>query len=413
MYTYVTSYAKAKKAGSRWTEVNIKNMQLNDIFANYSKVYAVLNNTFFTGSIGFDLETIKDTYYHSTLTFAQFLMWLENKALPHMNKIPSLQTRLVKYADAFHAGYAIKAIHKTASPESPLPRSEKAYLHLTKADVDYDLFYNNCMVTVNGYIHLTDADTNGVYVVDGNKSAVHANQNQMGIYSFREVGTIENIPITESMISRQLDNIPLSNKIYIKLPEKIGTKLPILVLGGYMHIFDPNTFYMVDEQTLCINFMNYRFLDRYYESKEYIDLTSLPLDKYKRNESQLDLENFFSDEVIKAYLTLSQSFIVLLDASDVFAEHVAVDNTPMPGMMITTLKPELPLIGGHGRLLDYWYTYEDRQYSIACVDDLVNTRVYNTTNWYNLQSVADSRIPTDRVKKSNAHFLRIGVDIEA
>lgn len=413
MYTYVTAYAKEKKAGSRWKEVDIKNLQLQEIFDTYRKIYCVLQNTFFQDPIGFDLESIKDTHYHSTFTLNQFLIWLENTALPHMNKIPSLDTRILKYADAFHAGYKIEAIHQTASLASPLPRSEKTYLRLTKDEVDYKEFYEHCLVSINGYLHLTDYDINGVYVVDGNKSAVYANHNQMGIYSFLEVGKLQHIRITEDMISRQLENIPLKNKIYIKLPEKIGTKLPILVLGGYMHIFDSNMFYMVDEETLCINFSNYRWLDRYYESLKYLDFSSLPIDHYARNESQLDLVNFFSDDVIKSYLTMTQSFITLLDAEDVFAEHVAVDNTPMPGMLITTLKPNLPLIGGHGHFLDYWYTYEDRQYSLTCTDDLIDTRVYDTTEWKNLPSVSDGRIPTQRTKKGPSHFLRVGVDIEA
>lgn len=413
MYTYVTAFVKAKKAGSRWTEVNIRDMQLVDIFTKYDKIYSVLSNTFLPDRVGFDLETIKSTNYHSTLTFAQFLMWLENKTLPHMNKIPKINTRLVKYADAFHAGYKIKAVHKTASPDSDLPRSEKQYLFLTKDKVDYELFYKSCLVTINGYVHLTDYDTNGVYVVDGNHSAVLANQNQMGLYSFREIGSLEHIQIKPEMISRQLPDIPLHNKIYIKLPEKIGTKLPILVLGGYMHIYDSDMFYMVDEQTLCINFMNYRWLDRYYESLKWIDLSSLPIDKYQRNDMQLDLENFYSDEVIKAYLTLSQSFVTLLDSQDVFVERVAVDPTHMPGMSVTTLKPQLPMVGGYGRLIDYWYTYEDRQYSLTSVDDLIDTRVYNTTNWPIIPSVADSRIPTDRVRKGPVSLLRIGVDIDA
>lgn len=413
MYIYKTSFAKAKKAGSRWKEVNISGMSLNDIFANYSEIYAVLRNNFFPNDIGFNLNEIKDGYYHSTLTFNQFLLSLGNTALPHMNKIPELVTQQMKYADAFHAGYKIEAIHETASVLSPLPRSEKAYLRLTKSGVDYREFYEHCLVSVNGFIHMTDFDTGGVYVVDGNKSAVHANMNNMGLYSFLELGKLTHVPIKENMIHRQLENIPLSNKIYIKLPEKIGTKVPMLVLGGYFHIFEPNIFYMVDEETVCINFMNYRWLDRYYESRDYIDLSSLPIDKYQRNESQLDMENFYSDEVIKAYLTLKQSFIVLLDAQDVFAEQVMVDMTHMPGMAVTTLIPNMPLIGGHGRFLDYWYTYEDRQYSITCVNDLTDTRVYDTTDWHNLPSVADSRIPVDRMRKNTSYFLRIGIDIEA
>ena len=150
MYIYKTSFAKAKKAGSRWKEVNISRMSLNDIFANYSQIYAVLRNNFFPNDIGFHLNEIKDSYYHSTLTFSQFLLSLGNTALPHMNKIPELVTQQLKYADAFHAGYKIEAIHETASAQSPLPRSEKAYLRLTKSgvnsckDICFHLPYHYC-----------------------------------------------------------------------------------------------------------------------------------------------------------------------------------------------------------------------------------------------------------------------------
>lgn len=412
MYTYVSALAKPVAPGSRWKSVNIANVKLITIFTSYENAYVVLRNNFFPDLVGFDLATIRTEYYKSTLTLAQFLTSIGNNALPHMEKVPTLNTRLTKYADAFHAGYKIKPIHKTAAIDSVLPRSEKTYLHLTKPDIDYKDFYDHCLVSVNGYLHMTDYDTTGIYVVDGNKSAVHSNNNQMGIYSFKELGPIKPIPITAGMISRQLENIPLKNKVYLKLPEKIENKVPMLVLGGYLHIFDPHTFYLVDEQTICINFLNYRFLDRYYESLKYIDLSSLPIDHYQRNKTQLDLENFFSDEVIKAYLTLTQSFIVLLDADNVFAEKVGIDSSKMPGMLVTHLKPNLPLIGGYGRLMDYWYTYEDRRYSITCVDDYIDTHVYNTTDWYKIPSVADNRLSTERIQKSYSHFLRIGVDIE-
>lgn len=411
MYSYIKAFGKEIKAGSRWKEVDIKNITLKDIFAKYKEIYSVLSNSFFSTNIGFDLSNIRHDYYVSNLTFNQFLMLNENKALVHMSGIPSINTKTIKYADAFHAEYSVVPIHKTASISSDLPNSEKHYLHLSRDDTDYELFYKSCMVTINGYFHLTDYDTTGIYIVDGNKSGRLNNNNNVGLYSFRELGTLEFIPITESMISRQLTDIPLNNKTYIKLNQDISNKIPILVIGGYMHIFDENTFHLVNEKTISIDFLNYPFFDRYYESKKYIDLSPLPLQKYDRNSSQLEINELVSDIDIKALLTLPQSFIALLTADDIFSQRAAIDNTNMYGMMVSHIKPNLPLVTGYGRMADYWYTHEDGQYSINCVNDHVDMNLFNTTNSERLISITDSRNPEERIRKSKSYFLMIGKDI--
>ena len=49
------------------------------------------------------------------------------------------------------------------------------------------------------------------------------------------------------------------------------------------------------------------------DAKKYIDLSSLPLSKTIRNIDQISISEFYSDENILAYLTLSQSFFILID----------------------------------------------------------------------------------------------------
>lgn len=412
MYSYVSAIVKEKEKYSRWHPVYIFNVPLKTLFSRYRKIYATLTNPFISGDIGFDLENIRISHSQSLLTFGEFLIENGNQALVHMNGVPTIKTRLLKYADAVHAGYKIKPVHPTINVDVSLPKSETPWAHLSRHDTNFETFYKNCLVSVNGFFHLTDFDVNGLYIVDGMKSAMIARQNTVGIYSFREIGEIEIIPIKTSMISRQLESIPLSQRAYIDIGQSVEGKIPAIVIGGYFHLLDEKLYHMVNDKVMCLEFANYRFLDRYYESLRYIDLSSLPIQKYQRNETQISTENLFSDEVIRAYLTLSQSFIVMLNAEDVFIEKVGLSLPKMPGMMVSGVKPNLPLIGGYGRMIDYWYVPEDRKFSITCADDRVDSHVFDTTIPENLVSVTDHRIPTRESRKSFLQFLRIGIDLE-
>lgn len=413
MYIYQRAIAKEKAKDSHWTNVDISNLTLRSIFETYQKIYAVLKNDFFgEQEIVFDLETIRITHSQSNLTFVEFLTSVGNKALQHMESLPTISTRYLKYRDAFHAGYKIKAVHPTAHPDAVLRKDQTPWAFLTRDNTDYKMLYENCLFTVNGFFHMTDYSSSGLYVVDAMKSAKIANQNTIGIYSFRELGKIEIIPIKEEMVQRQHPDIPLKTRIYLDIGKDIGKKVPGIVIGGYLHFFDEKIYHMVSERVMCIEFLNYRFLDRFYESGRFIDLSTLPVERGRLNDTQILLDSLFSDDCIKAYFQLPQSFVVLLDAEDLFTEHVGLEAPNMPGMFVTGIKPELPLVGGYGRMLDYWFTYEDRKYSITCSDDRIDMRQYNTTNWFQLLSVADHRLPEEPVKKGNAFFWRFGTDLK-
>lgn len=411
MYDLVSAIAKPLNGDGHWREVTIGDMALSVVFSTYARIIATLSNPFLASPVAVDLASIRPLVGGQDLTLNQFLQQNGDNTLPALDVTPVIAPRYAKYADAFHAGYKVAPIHPTAAPDAQLPLAEKTYLYLTRPDTDYQLFYKSCLVNVNGFFHLTDASTEGIYIVDGNKSAMRSHHNQIGICSFRELGTIRSISIKPEMVYKQNPDEHFKDRAYVDLGEDVSDKTVMLVLGGYLHVLDKKTFYRVSASAFAIDFGNLSLLDRYYESRKYLDFSSLPLSTTDRNDSQVSVQEFFSDANLLAYLTLSQSFFVVLDNSDIFVDHLPIKKTPFPDMFVSHYRPTYPLVVGVGKVANYWYTYEDMQYSITCHDSLRSNYVFDTTDITQEVSASDSRLPEQPQQQSPAFFLRIGCDL--
>lgn len=409
MYQLVSAIAKPIDGHTRWLDVEIANKTFISIFATYSKVYLNLTNPFVEGTVSLDLAEIRNKVGTLDVTLADWLVSNGNNTLPTQPLVRKIDTRWVKYADAVHAGYMITPIHDTAAVDYDLPDSEKRALLLTKPGVDYDLFFKNCLVTVNGFFHLMDTTAAGAKVYEGNRSRQLSLKAQCGLYSFREVGEVRAIPITPEMIYKQAD-CPLYLKTYVDIGEDIGNKTVLLVLGGYLHVMD-STYYRVGEQQFCIDFANYPLLKRLYESRPYVDMSSLNLQTVQRNPAMIAIEDLKDDEVIKAYATLSQSFFVVVDSDDLYVELIKLGDTGLPGMYVAGSTPNLPLRTGFGRMSEYWYTYEDTQWSITCQDIGVPNFNFTSIDLYKERNVDDTRWSFIPDTFSPGFFMKICKDV--
>lgn len=408
MYQYISAISKLLDGNKQYVTEDISNVPLNTLFTLYSKVIVILSNPFLPNNVAIDLETIRTTTGSLQITLNEFLIQNGNTTLEALPNIPTLVPRYAKYNDGFRAGYKIAPINPRAAPDTQLPLVDKSWLHLTQPNVDYDLFYKSCLVTVNGFFHLTDSDTTGVYVIDGMKSALKSKQNQLGIYSFREIGALSFVPIIPDMIYKQNVNQPYKNDVYLDIGVDVSNKTIVLVIGGYLHVLDNKTFSRVGLSTFKLNVGNLPMLERYYESEPYLDFSTLPLSMTIRNPKQLGIPDFFSDENIVAYLTLSQSFFVILDNPDIFVNRIPVDKTTLPDMFVSYRKPEYPLIVGVGKAANYWSTYEDGQYSVTCRDTMRCNFIFNTIDPTVVNSVGDNLTPNEPLAHSNPYFLEIG-----
>jgi hypothetical protein len=411
MYQLISAIGKPAQKGSRWVNINIADLPLSVIFKMYTTVYVKLSNGFLPTPVSVSLDIFRTEYSQSAMTFTELLTANGNKTLTSLDKEPVINTRYAKYADAFHAGYFVEPIHHSASSDATMPMVDKTWLHLTRPGLDYSLFYKNCLVNVNGFFHLTDVDDHGVYVVDGMTTSRISKKNNVGIYSFREVGELTLLPITREMIYKQTPDQLFKDRCYIDTGKDLSNKTVMLVLGGYLHALDPMTFTRVTDSAFCVDFGNLPFIERLYESGSTIDLKSLHLEKSPANPTQTSVSNYTSDETIRAYLTLSQSFFVILDNPEIFVETRPVESAKLPNRFISYEPPRYPLLVGTGKCVNYWYTQETGQFVISSDDTMRSNRLFKTITVSEQTSVSDSRIPDNPVSYGNASFLVIGTDL--
>ena len=158
---------------------------------------------------------------------------------------------------------------------------------------------------------------------------------------------------------------------------------------------------------------NFPLVDRYYESRGLIDLSGLTelMTEKNGNFDQLDLEEVYSDEWLTRYLTLSQSFFLLIDSPNVFIDRQELERLPSPGRYVSPVKPEWPVSYGVGRLLDYHWTSEYGQFLIAGQEAQKPVYNYKTTHWFKNLSLDDTRSTTTPFRVPRAHFLKIGRDL--
>lgn len=410
MYQLVSALAKPRGRNGRWLEVDLSQIPLSQIYVDYSKAILILSNDMLSQRVSLDIEDIRDQAVMVSLTPNAWFATLGNKSLPTSNTIPELKVSTVKYSDAWYSNYNVQLADRIAHPNADLPNSEKEDLLVTRANTDYELFYKNCLVTVNGLVHRTQLSGYGIYVDDGATSMRLANDNQIGIISFREVAEIEIVPIKKEMIYRNHPDLQLGQRAYVNLDRDLNGKTVLLVLGGYLHLLD-NAYRCVGDSMMMIDFAYVPLAQRYYHSKRLIDLSSMGLSTVETNPELVSVPELFGDPAIEAYLTLSQSFFVIVDTPELFVERHKLENTKLPGRFISNLDPIFPLENGLGQISEYWKIDDDERWVIATKNNVLPKYQFEETHWKDNPAIDDSRITTKPIRYNSAFMLEIGRDL--
>lgn len=412
MYTLVKAIGVKMGINQRWENIGLTDYRIVDIFYLFRKCYLTLTYGTTPVTVYLDMDHMRVGYGTYTGSLADMLIINGNTTLPVVNSLPELNVRAAKYRDAFAAGYKTKPVHPIYG-ENSAPETRSAVL-MTKSNptIDYTDFYNHCLVSVNGFYHMIDTNgTDGIMVKDAMKSLHIANQNQMGVLSFKKIGNIKYIPITTSMISKHNPIEPYHSSMYITLNEDLTNKSVMLVIGGYLHINDNTTYTRVGDSEYKIDFSNYPILDRFYESSNYLDMSSLPLSTTPRNKSQIDINELAGDACMMAFMQLSQSFFVVVDSPELVTNKQYIKRSNLFGMYTSYITPTCPLVTGLGRHPEYISRVEDGQYAINVQDNTVQNRIYNTALAGNPSSVANNNLPSIPQSASTAYFLEVLRDI--
>jgi hypothetical protein len=403
MLSYISSQALTKGLTYEWDKTNLSNMLVKDIFKQYSKVYLSVND----GLSQFVIELIEfgNAVNVSTGTL-QTLLQTWNISIPSNKKLTSLPSSVgvVTFHDAFRAGYTVNAV-KLNTPSVSENGKTDLKLSRIKIPTDISIIKSGCLVTVNGYLHQTQIDNSGdLIVLEGHKTFKHSKMNHLGLLSFLNLGEIKTQNIDASSII-PANNQPLYDKLYFSIPESFQDKAWFLVLGGYMVFPQSGILERTGDRVFSLCLKDIPYLTRILESDVYLDLSSLGLVRDSLN--NYETAQMTNGEVIRKYLTLSQSFIVSLPVNFLETSTIQLRSFKTPGRFITYQNPELPLFVNYGKLSEYWKIREDNQWEVLISDGYFKNYLITNENVGDLPKVNRSLDTNHPFRSTSGHFLKM------
>ena len=380
---------------------------------DYRDVYLLIENTYKEKTIRvsiFDLDLA--LYVNETLD--EYLERIDVDALeldrPSTLKI---ETKRAQFFDEADTTFSIEPSRSGSHPTQRWPDSAHPDLLLTHSGWDYenykDLHYNTIFF-INGYAHRSSYSKNGLYVIDANTSSNIASNSELGMLDLSSIGSIEQINLSSDMLYRPHPENRYYDRAYLDLPTSLSSKTVLLSLGGYLHLLD-DIYEVISDGSIAIDFTRYPFVRRYFESIEQIDLSKIEYTPYDRNDHQRYLDELIkSEDTIKSFLDLSQTFAIVIDQPNVFIERHKLEYSSMHGVFYAYEKPKGLIQTQRGRMRNYRCEYEDGTYVVNIQEHLLPNYHFDYTELGELQTVAPWKRPHKPYIADTATRIELGID---
>lgn len=379
MYTYVSAIARVKGGGVEWKSIDLSTIPLYQAYNTYSEIKATVTNPAYSSAATVDFDDLPDYLRVLTITFVTWLTQIGNTSLPVTYSALVEGTTTVRHVDAFHWGFKSKPTDHTKAVDSDLDYDQQVDILLSKAGVDYNNIEQNCIATVNGFCHRISSTSNGVYVLDGVTSARKATKPLVGFLDFSGIGQITQYDITSEMVINPEPDVPSYQSVYVKTDVSLFGKTVLLSWMGYLFALDSN-YDVVGNNVVKINTRNMDLVSRYYESRNYVDWSDIYIPyESDHNPDRVNLDLFLSDDTVTKMLNAPQTFLIVVDATNVIVEYAAMQPTGLPGVYIQSdTAPTEPMRVNLGRLAEYVVEKEINDYVVVIDGYLVDQATRHT-----------------------------------
>lgn len=413
MYTFIQAIAVKHGYNERWTQVDIAAMPANTLFTKYRQIYAVLTQPTILEPLSLDLGLIADKLQSYTGTISDYLSSIGNDALPTVMGTPTITRNTAVYSDAFQADFTVEPVDSRLGEGVVVPEEDRPDLLLTKTvgidTLDYFGFQKKVLPIVNGFYHRPTANSRGYYIHEGNKTARRSSQNHVGLVSFGTFGDMTYLEIPESIIHVELKRESTEvDQLHLNFGnDAFKGKTPILIMGGYMILIDGETLSTTINGVLTFNPRKYPIIERYFESKKYLDYSEFPIIKNPDNEDWLHVASLKTEAFYRKLLAMPQSFVVLVDTEHLIAEKEYPERQTVPNTYMSYKMPKWPLVVCEGKHEVYWNQYESNSWTLTCGDTYKRHYMYQTTPLGLLVAVDDSLVLADAGRYSFGYFLKL------
>lgn len=188
------------------------------------------------------------------------------------------------------------------------------------------------------------------------------------------------------------------------------------MLGGYIHLND-STYDVIEYNPLTIrlNVAKIPLLERYYEARKFMPMDHLTLTVASDKPTAVNVAQFFSDANIVAALTKLNTFVVLANDSRLYYKKEVLNQSQLPGVFETNIKPTAPVRTTYGRMPETWVRKspgvklgEIRYIMMAAPHDNVRANyLLDTHYWKNEEVVDDAVYLPNAFPYANAHLFEI------
>lgn len=408
-YHYVSAVTRARREDIDWVPTDLTQVRINDLFTSYFQVCLTLRNavdatdSYLTTDA---LRTVAPLAMPSP-TVAAWLASLGNQMLPTTTTPPALALAPVGYSDLWQAGYHADLASRSRSPQSQATASSLDDLLITKPGLDMASMSQYLLTTVNGYLHRSEGSINGLYAVDGGKSHRVSGNNHAGILSFLNIGPIQQIPFTAAMMHTPHALTTYAQSVYVDLGIPLTGKTVLVSIGGYLHVLD-GTYAVIGTSSIKLNMFKLPIPERIYQSREQLDLSSLPIEEGAAKAGQYVVASLYSDAVLKAYLTMSQSFAIVIDTPHFYVRKHQLERFVIPGRYFHHAAHRYPLFGSMGRLWDYRLSQEEDVFVYGTDPIHENHYQFQTAPYLDQLSITGAKEPSRPWSNGAAYLLEMG-----
>ncbi len=353
MYNYLNAVAVTDAFDGRYYPVDISTQSLASVFEQYSKIFVYLNRVSDSQKVALDLYKLPYPVRIDTRTISEWLLANGNLALPTEPSLPTISYKQAKFINVWETPFKIKPGNGLTHPDVELSDDEKTDIWLTRSDFDltkYRQVVENCLFTVNGFVHRADYTLDGITVYDANTSKGVQDDTNVGVIDFRELGGIEIVDVTRANITRVTAGKPLNKGIYLKLPRAVSGTTPFLVVAGYLLPMN-KCYKVVSDDILKIDFTHFNWGERFIGAKEWIDLSALDVETV--GDDGYSKSSLYSDETLRRLIDHRQTFVVLVKDTDIRVGKFKLSTVNLPNCFEAYKAPIEPLMLGDGRLAEY------------------------------------------------------------
>lgn len=409
MYTYIKSSCLVRSIGVHWANPDVKDQELEAVYRDTMKFYLIVHDSVTDSEIIVDMNAYRVQLATSTITVDQWLQSMDGKPLIAIPTLPEDDLAFARYENAILRGYKIYPVRAGYTTPENIPLEELVDLALTRPNTSTDItrLHTHCMMSVNGYFHRTDTDGRSAFILQGAVTAAKKPCSHTGILSFAEIGAVTIRPFLPADIFPIEDGKPLKDGFIIRTREEDIGKSPIFVMGGYIMQPDNQKLIQISETSWLMYPQAFPLVERYLESRDELDLSSMDVEVLDTNkEHSIVVDSLLSDENIRAWLNLSQSFISVIDTEELFSEEVNVRVSTLPGFVSSYVEPLYPLFMGYGKQVEYSKIKEVKYWALRIQDPFYKQFTFQKAPIRVQPVVTDSFLPWRPYARTQGYMLK-------